>query len=76
MTREVMQQALEALEKGREAAQEVADRFHAEMAGYKQRRHDALDADVQSIDRAITALRAALSAVEVATSVDAKPDAL
>ncbi len=62
MSRELLQQALDALEIGREAAQEVADRFHAEMAGYKQRRHDALDADVQNIDRAIDALRAALAA--------------
>lgn len=53
--------ALEALEIGHEYAVETAENFHIEMAGYKQQRHDAMDAEVKQIADAITAIREALS---------------
>lgn len=45
---------VDAAEIGRDAAQEVATRYHAEMAGYRQNEHDAKDADVANIEAAIT----------------------
>lgn len=60
-TREVMQQALEALELGYDAAKAEADQYHAAMAGYRPQRHAKMDADAQKIAAAITALRAALA---------------
>ena len=59
--RTAAQQALEALEIGYDSAQAEAHQFHAAMAGYKPQRHAAIDADVEKIARAITALRAALA---------------
>ncbi len=59
--RDAAQQALEALELGYDSAKAEADQFHATMAGYKPHRHAAMDADVQKIAQAITALRAALA---------------
>ena len=56
----LLQQALAALEIGRDYAFETAEQFHIEMRGYKQQRHDAMDADVKQIDEAISALRARL----------------
>ena len=53
----LLRQALEALEVGRDYAFETAERFHIEMRGYKQQRHDAMDADVKQIDSAIAALK-------------------
>jgi hypothetical protein len=46
----------EALEIGRDAAHEVAERCHQEFAGYKEHRHKAVDADVATIDAAIALL--------------------
>jgi len=60
LPRATVQQALEALELGYDSAKAEADQFHATMAGYKPHRHAAMDADVQKIAQAITALRAAL----------------
>lgn len=57
----LLRQALAALEIGRDYAFETAEQFHIEMRGYKQQRHDAMDADVKQIDEAISALRARLS---------------
>lgn len=62
MSRELLQQALDALELGYSSAKAEADQFHAAMAGYKPKRHAQMDADVQQIAAAITALRAALAA--------------
>ena len=59
--REAAQQALEALEIGYESARVEAAQYHAAMAGYRPERHAAMDADVQKIAEAITALRAALA---------------
>ena len=59
---EAAQQALTALEIGYDSASVEAAQYHASMAGYKPHRHAEMDADVQKIARAITALRAALSA--------------
>jgi hypothetical protein len=53
-------QILEALEIGYDSAQAEAAQYHAAMAGYRPERHAAMDADVQKIAEAITALRAAL----------------
>jgi hypothetical protein len=62
--RTAAQQALEALDIGYDCAKAEADQFHAAMAGYKPARHAAMDADVQKIAAAITALRAALAQQE------------
>ena len=60
LPRSVVEQALEALKIGHESAHDCAETFHIEMAGYKQQRHEALDAEVKQISDAIGALRAAL----------------
>ena len=60
LPRSVAMQALEALKIGHESAHDCAETFHIEMAGYKQQRHEALDAEVKQISDAIDALRAAL----------------
>lgn len=57
---EALKLALEALKIGYDYAVDETQRFHVEMAGYKPKRHEAMDADVRQIDDAITALRAAL----------------
>jgi hypothetical protein len=57
-------QILEALEIGYESARVEAAQYHAAMAGYRPERHAAMDADVQKIAEAITALRAALAQQE------------
>jgi hypothetical protein len=62
--KQAAQQALEALELGYDSAKAEADQFHATMAGYKPHRHAAMDADVQKIAQAITALKAALEQQE------------
>lgn len=63
--RAAAQAALEALEIGYDSAHSEASRYHAAMAGYKQAQHDAMDASVQQIAKAITDLRAALAEQEV-----------
>lgn len=57
----LLRQALAALEIGRDYAFETAQQFHIEMRGYKQQRHDAMDADVKRIDDAIAALKERLT---------------
>ena len=59
--RTAAQQALEALELGYDSAKAEADQYHAAMAGYRPQRHAQMDADVQKIAAAITALKAALA---------------
>ena len=59
--RKAAEMALEALEIGYDSAQAEAHQFHAAMAGYKPQRHAAMDADVQKIAAAITALRQAIA---------------
>ena len=44
---------LEALQIGLETCQVEADEYHRTMAGYRQYRHDAMDADIEKIKRAI-----------------------
>ena len=56
---EALKMALEALKIGYDYAADETQRFHVEMAGYKPKRHDAMDADVRQIDDAITAIREA-----------------
>jgi hypothetical protein len=46
----------EALEIGRDAAHEVAQRFHEEMKGYREAEHKQVDADVATIEAAIASL--------------------
>ena len=55
----VMQQALAALETGRDALAEQAAQYHAAMAGFKPARHAQMDRDVTDADAAISAMRAA-----------------
>lgn len=59
--REAAEVALEALQIGESAAESIAEEYHKAMKGYRQARHDALDADVQKIRSAIEALRDALA---------------
>ena len=72
--RDVARQALEALELGYDSAKAEADQFHATMAGYKPHRHAAMDADVQKIAQAITALRAALAEHDKADTINGLED--
>ena len=65
LPRSVAMQALEALKIGHESAHDCAETFHIEMAGYKQQRHEALDAEVKQISDAIGVLRAALEQSQV-----------
>jgi hypothetical protein len=44
---------LEALQIGLESVQEDAGNYHLTMAGYRQYRHDALDANIELIKQAI-----------------------
>lgn len=60
LPRSVVEQALKALKIGHESAHDCAETFHIEMAGYKQQRHEALDAEVKQISDAIGALHTAL----------------
>jgi hypothetical protein len=53
----LLRQALEALEIGREYAHQCAEQFHVEMRGYRQQRHQVMDADVKELDNAIAALQ-------------------
>ena len=48
---------LSALDNGLDAAQEEADEYHRTMAGYRQYRHDYLDAAVVDIKAAIEILK-------------------
>ena len=61
LPRAAVEQALEALELGYDSAKSEADQYHAAMAGFRPERHAQMDADVQQIAAAITALRAALA---------------
>ena len=74
--REAAQQALEALEIGYDSAHAEAAQYHAAMAGYRPERHAAMDADVQKIAKAITALCAALAqeVQEPVLVVEKEPD--
>lgn len=57
----VLVQAREAMNDiGLDCASQVAGEYHAAMAGYRQSRHDALDADVETMKSAIAAIDAAL----------------
>jgi len=57
-------QILEALEIGYDSAQAEAAQYHAAMAGYRPERHAEMDADVQKIAKAITAVKAVLEQEE------------
>jgi len=52
--------AREAVELGLENASQVAGEYHGAMAGYRQYRHDALDADVDMTKKALAAIDEAL----------------
>jgi len=60
----VAKMILEALEIGYDSAQAEAAQYHAAMAGYRPERHAEMDADVQKIAKAITAVKAALAQEE------------
>jgi hypothetical protein len=64
-----IQKLRKALETGRDAAQEVAERCHQEFAGYKEHRHKAVDADVAEIETALEMIALAERAVSPAESV-------
>lgn len=56
--REALKVAREALEVGLAYTYECAERFHIEMRGYKQKRHDAMDAEVAQIRAALARIDA------------------
>ena len=58
MNDELKNRILEALQIGYEATVEEAINYHAKMAGYRQYRHDAMDADVKKIKDVIDELEA------------------
>jgi len=62
--RDAARQSLEALEIGYACAEAEAAQYHAAMAGYRPHRHAQMDADVQKIAQAITAIKAALEQPE------------
>ena len=74
--RAVVEQALEALEIGYDIAKAEADRYHTAMAGFRPERHAQMDAEVQQIAGAITALRAALAQPEPVLTIERLRDAL
>lgn len=53
----LLRQAVEAMDIGHEYAHDCAETFHREMAGYKQKRHDAMDAEVKQLADTIAAIR-------------------
>ena len=53
----LLRQLLHALEIGYDSVKAEVAQYHEAMAGYRQYRHDQMDADVQQIANAITALR-------------------
>lgn len=55
--RELLQQALDALEIAHDAALVVAEHYHATMKGYRPERHAAVDAEVKQIADVIAAIR-------------------
>ncbi len=66
INRAVLQQALDALDIGRDAAFEAAQDYHMAMRGYRPKEHKAMDAEVIKIDSASEALREALAAPQPA----------
>lgn len=56
----LLKRALDALDTAQDYALDATEEFHRNMAGYKQHRHDAMDADVKEIADTIAALRARL----------------
>ena len=62
--REAATAALKALDLGYDSAKAEADQYHSAMAGYRPERHAQMDAEVQQIAEAITALKAALAEPE------------
>jgi predicted Fe-S protein YdhL (DUF1289 family) len=57
MTPEERNTVIEALEIGRDAAAEVAARYHDAMAGYRKHVHDKMDDDVARLDAALDIMR-------------------
>jgi hypothetical protein len=62
LTPELTQLLTTALEAAVDCTNEVAQATHTTYAGYKQHRHDAVDADVLAVTTALSALKAAASA--------------
>lgn len=57
MTPEERNTVIEALEIGRDAAAEVAARYHDAMAGYRKHVHDKMDDEVARLDAALAIMR-------------------
>lgn len=57
---QLLQRALKALDTAQDYVLDATEEFHRNMAGYKQHRHDAMDADVKEIAETIAALKARL----------------
>lgn len=56
MNKEQIEKLIEVLEVGRDAAHEVAQRFHEEMKGYREAEHKQVDKDVADLNEAIAML--------------------
>lgn len=56
MNKEQIETLIEILEVGRDAAHEVAQRFHEEMKGYREAEHKQVDKDVADLNEAIAML--------------------
>jgi len=62
MNAQELQKLKDALEIGRDAAHEVAQRFHEEMKGYREAEHKQVDKDVADINEAIAMIERTSSA--------------
>jgi hypothetical protein len=63
-TRDLLQQALDALKTSLDCAREIAADTHEKYAGYKPHRHAAVDKDVTDIEAAIAAIEAELAKLQ------------
>jgi hypothetical protein len=59
-----LRQLLEALEVGAAAAHEVAARYHQEMAGYRPKVHEQMDAEAQQVKAALDEMRSTIKSLD------------
>ncbi len=72
MNTQDLQKLKDALEIGRDAAHEVAQRFHEEMKGYREAEHKQVDKDVADIEEAIALAERTSSAGSAVVMSDEK----
>jgi len=59
-----LRQLLEALKVGAAAAHEVAARYHQEMAGYRPKAHEQVDAEAKQVTAALDEMRATIKSLD------------